>query len=300
MSRPCHLNRLCLDSTTGFFKPRQGVQKIQPDKDLDPIRERIELQQLLQNLKGNSQPGGRLSCPHHSHGFARGADQHSTSFLHVDRSEIRNWADHSGRTSPLHRRGAASEKFPKRLPVTDMDWPIRTVSHRGIVTNAQQVENCRTEFLRQHTSRLRIRSTGVARTINLPTGNAGSGQGTTEYRSPVIASSLGIELRRPPEFANRHDQRFFQQSSHLEILEQRAETTIKLRTKTVLHPVVVVSVRVPHRTARGQVAGLPWPLDMDKPNPRLDQPPRQQDTLPPLATTITISKFCWLPVNRKC
>ncbi|MEC9009110.1 MAG: hypothetical protein VX877_07600 [Planctomycetota bacterium] len=37
-------NRLCLDGTAGFFKTRQGVQKIQQDKDLDPIRERIELQ----------------------------------------------------------------------------------------------------------------------------------------------------------------------------------------------------------------------------------------------------------------
>ena len=117
---------------------------------------------------------------------------------------------------------------------------------------------------------------------------------------PVIATSRAIELRGSSKFANGHDQCLVQQSTVGKIFNQCRETNIELGAEDVLHTVVVVGMGVPQRTVRAEIAGLSRPLHVNKSHAGLDQPPGQQHALPPLATTVPVTKLGRLLLDGEC
>ena len=173
----------------------------------------------------------------------------STGLLHsVNRTEVGDRSDHAGCCPPPGCRRRVAQQLVQGLTIADMVWAIGKVPECRVVTDPQQVEDGCRQFLGQHASAVWLRAIGITRPVDLATGNAGSCQGATEHRTPVIATARAIELRGPSEFAHRHDQCFVEQSTVGKIFHQCRETDIELGAKDVLDPVVVVRMSVPRRT----------------------------------------------------
>ena len=94
----------------------------------------------------------------------------------------------------------------------------------------------------------------------------------------MVASRVGIDLRRPAEFAHQDDQRGFKQSPLRKVLEQRRVGHVQLREQRPLQRREVLAVRVPVQPPFGH---------SDEAHTRFNQAPRKQASLshrgPPVA-----------------
>ena len=93
--------------------------------------------------------------------------------------------------------------------------------------------------------------------------------------SPVIAAAEVVDLRRAAHFAHSDHERVFQQSTFLEIVEQRDERAVEFRAADLM-PVKIVLMGIP--------------IEMHDPHAtdaRFDQPPGQQAVLAEFVAAIT-------------
>ena len=79
----------------------------------------------------------------------------STLFRGMDRSEIGNRADFASCWASLSCGGSDAQQIIQRLAVANVNRPSVAVEHRGVVADAQQMKDCRCEFLRQDATEVR-------------------------------------------------------------------------------------------------------------------------------------------------
>ena len=98
-------------------------------------------------------------------------------------------------------------------------------------------------------------------------------------RRPVIAAGRRVDLRRPAEVAEPHDQRVVQQPAVVQVFQQGRVAAIEHRQLALLQALEVVLVRVPAAVGDG-----------DELHARLDQPPGQQARLAERASAVALAR----------
>src|SRR5262245_41861439 len=102
-----------------------------------------------------------------------------------------------------------------------MDFQFRREAE-GVINGGQPVwRRCRVVF--------RIRGYLVAAAIELSAANAAAGQERGLASTPVVAALCDVDLRRPPKFADGHNQRFVQQAALRQIVNERGVRQVKRR-----------------------------------------------------------------------
>ena len=141
----------------------------------------------------------------------------------------------------------------------------------------EQMQDGRSQILWLHSIGHRICTGSIAFPVNLPASDTGTRHHEAEYISPVIPTTGRIELRSAPHFSDRNHKRFIQQTSFVEIFNECGEPQIKLRTKHILHPRIILRMRVPQRITGTQVPRLSRPVDEGHADTRLDQAAGEKD-----------------------
>src|SRR5207302_1038843 len=86
-------------------------------------------------------------------------------------------------------------------------------------------------------------------------------------------------------------QRLREQPAVREVVQKRVEANVEHRTESVLQPIGVLSVRVPHGIVHGRIAWLARPVDVDEAHASFDQTPGQQARLAPGVPAVPITSL---------
>ena len=114
--------------------------------------------------------------------------------------------------------------------MTDGQFAALRVSHHGIGTESQAMEDCGRDVFGANQSVFGLSAQSVRRSVDHAALNAAASHGDREDRPPMIATRPAIEARSAAELAHANDQRFVQQSAALQIRQQtgREPTTEEL------------------------------------------------------------------------
>ena len=113
----------------------------------------------------------------------------------------------------------------------------------------------------------------------------------------MVASTVGVNLRRPAEFSDGHDQRLAKQAAVGEVVQERGESDIEDRAQHVLKAVGVLGMSVPKGVGDGFIAGISRPVDVNQPRPGFDQASSQNERLAPLVQPEAFSCASGFPMR---
>ena len=109
----------------------------------------------------------------------------------------------------------------------------------------------------------------------------------------MITAAISVDFRSAAKLADRHDQCFVQKPSLIEVFDQSREANVEHRAQDIFDAIGVLGMSIPEWVVGSVVTGFARPVNMHKPNTGLDQPPGQEDALPPAISTVAIADDLW-------
>ena len=116
---------------------------------------------------------------------------------------------------------------------------------------------------------------------HLPASNSPASEEPEEARPPVCAAFVVIDLRRPTELTQHHDQRLLEATSLMQIFQQGSNSLIKWWQKPIFQRWEDISVIVPVLS--------PTHIYLDNRHPDLNQTASDQHRLASCIATLLLS-----------
>lgn len=148
------------------------------------------------------------------------------------------------------------------------------ILQKRVFRNAESVQNRGHVVVRSDRVQGRISRMRIAGPIHRSAPDAAARQQTGVAARPVFASGVALRNLRPAtELTNPRDDRFLQQTAVAQIIQQRAQRTIRRWNQVILQAVEVVAVSVP------EVLAVVVPVHRDQRNTAFHQSPGQEHAL---------------------
>ena len=85
----------------------------------------------------------------------------------------------------------------------------------------------------------------VRTAVHLTSTDTGASECRGENRTPMVTTTLGIDLRCPTKFSNGDNQCLIKQAALIKVFNQRSVTHIKKRTKYIFKSIMILCMCVP-------------------------------------------------------
>ncbi len=169
----------------------------------------------------------------------------------------------------------------RRLPTVGLDQHFLRIDAQHAVDRRGHVG--RADWLGRH-----LGSLFVGRADQLAPLHAGAGEQQRRGLLPVVAAGVFVDLRRAAEFAETDDERILQQSAGRHVFDQRRKTLIELG-QLLVQVFENLGVMVPAAV-----------VDRHEPHVVLDEPARQEATLPERGAAIAIAHLRRFLIDGEC